>query len=119
MRCLFVLLAAALGSPAAPALKDKGPVPTGTWVVTYHPNGAVRTYAVAADGEVTLTEFGTKGKLVEKDREILLDLADGKLERWTLGRDGRLFVEHFNPKASYPDGRPDQIGIGRPKPEGK
>jgi hypothetical protein len=106
-------------TPAAPALKDKSPVPAGTWTVTYHPNRAVRVYTVTADGEVTLPEFGGKGKLAVKDREIILDLSDGKLERWTLGRDGRLFVEHFNPRASYPNSPPDQIGIGVLKAEGK
>lgn len=119
MRCLLVLLVVALTSTAAPALKDKSPIPAGTWTVTYHPNRAVRVYTVTADGEVTLADFGGKGKLAVKDREIILDLSDGKLERWTLGRDGRLFVEHFNPKASYPDSPPDQLGIGTLKAEGK
>lgn len=119
MRCVLVLLAVASAAFAAPALKDKNPIPAGTWTVTYHPNRAVRVYTVTADGEVTLAEFGGKGKLAVKDREIILDLGDGKLERWTLGRDGRLFVEHFNPRSTYPDSPPDQIGIGVLKAEGK
>jgi hypothetical protein len=119
MRCLLVLFAVTIVSPAAPALKDKNPIPPGVWTVTYHPNRAVRVYTVTADGEVTLAEFGGKAKLSVKDREIILDLSDGKLERWTLGHDGRLFVEHFNPRANYPDSQPDQIGIGVLKAEGK
>lgn len=119
MRCLLVLLAIAEMLPAAPALKDRNPIPAGTWTVTYHPNRAVRVYTASAEGEVSFAESGTKGKLAVKDRDILLDLSDGKLERWTLGRDGRLFVEHFNPKATYPAGPPDQIGIGVRKAEGK
>src|SRR5215212_9965546 len=107
----FVALVLVLPTPAAPALKDKNPIPAGTWTVTYHPNRAVRVYTVSADGDVSFPESGSKAKLTVKDREVTLDLSDGKLERWTLGRDGRLFVEHFNPKASYPDGPPDQIGI--------
>jgi hypothetical protein len=98
--------------PAAPALKDRSPVPAGTWTVTYHPNRAVRVYAVGADGEVAFADTGAKARLVEKDKEVLLDFKDGKLERWTLGKDGRLFVEHFNPRDSYPAGPPDQIGVG-------
>jgi len=119
MRCVLVLLTAAVVSPAAPAIKDKNPIPAGTWTVTYHPNRAVRVYTVTAEGDVSFAESGTKGKLAVKDREVILDFADGKLERWTLGHDGRLFVEHFNPKSSYPDNPPDQIGIGVLKPEGK
>jgi hypothetical protein len=69
-------------------------------------------YAVGADGEVTFADTGAKASLVEKDKEVLLDFKDGKLERWTLGKDGRLFVEHFNPRDSYPAGPPDQIGVG-------
>jgi hypothetical protein len=112
-RLAAAVVAALVGlAPAARAIKDKTLIPAGTWTVTYHPNRAVRVYVVAADGEVTLTEFGGKGKLEVKDRQIVVDLHDGKLERWTIGRDGRLFDEHFNPRSSYPDGPPDQIGIG-------
>ncbi len=100
---------------AAPALKDKSPVAAGAWVVRYHPNGAARVYIVSADGEVAFPDGGSKAKLKLKDKEILVDFADGKLERWTVGRDGRLFVEHFNPRSNYPD-TPDQIGIGILKP---
>ncbi|MBO0698975.1 MAG: hypothetical protein J2P46_11320 [Zavarzinella sp.] len=104
--------AGAASAPAAPALKDRSPIPAGAWTVIYHPNRAVRVYVVSADGEVTFAEGRSKAKLVEKDKEIILDLKDGKLERWTLGKDGRLFVEHFNPRDSYPAGPPDQIGVG-------
>jgi hypothetical protein len=106
-------------TPAAPALKDKNPIPAGNWMVTYTPNRAVRVYTVTASGDVSFAESSTRGKLTIKDREVILDLSDGKLERWTLGHDGRLFVEHFNPKDTYPDGTPDQIGIGILKKEEK
>jgi hypothetical protein len=105
--------------PAAPGAKDKNPIPPGVWTVTYHPNRAVRAYTVTADGDVSFSESTTKAKLTVKDREVTLDFDDGKLERWTVGHDGRLFVEHFNPRANYPDGQPDQIGIGVLKAEGK
>ena len=114
IRPLSVAVLAGLVLPtwAAPALKDRSPVPPGTWTVTYHPNRAVRVYAVSAEGEVTFRDAGTKARLEVRVKEVLLDLGDGKVERWTVGRDGRLFVEHFNPKASYPGGGPDQIGVG-------
>jgi hypothetical protein len=119
MRCVLVLLIVTLTGPAAPALKDKNPISPGVWTVTYHPNRAVRVYTVSADGDVSFSESTTKAKLTVKDRAVTLDFDDGKLERWTLGHDGRLFVEHFNPKSSYPDNPPDQIGIGVFKAEGK
>jgi len=108
----LVLMAATAPVQAAPALRDRSPVPAGVWTVTYHPNRAVRVYVVSAEGEVTFAEGRSKVKLVTKDKEIVLDLKDGKLERWTVGKDGRLFVEHFNPRDGYPAGPPDQIGVG-------
>jgi hypothetical protein len=115
----LVAIVLAPSIPAAPALKDKSPIPAGTWTVTYHPNRAVRVYTVSADGEVSFSEFGSKAKAAVKEREVIINFGDGKLERWTLGKDGRLFVEHFNPRDSYPNGPPDQIGIGVLKTEGK
>jgi hypothetical protein len=112
---LMVLLQLAASLHAAPGPKDQSPVPAGTWTVKYHPNQAVRVYLVSADGEVSFPDGTSKAKLTVKDREILLDFSDGKIERWTLGRDGRLFVEHFNPKSNFPD-TPDQIGVGTLKP---
>lgn len=37
---------------------------------------------------------------------------DDKLERLTLGADGRLFVEHYDPKANFPEQKASHIGIG-------
>ena len=115
----LVALVLAPLAPAAPGAKDKNPIPPGVWTVTYHPNRAVRVYTVSADGDVSFSESTTKAKLTVKDRQVTLEFDDGKLERWTLGHDGRLFVEHFNPKSSFPDNPPDQIGIGTLKAEEK
>jgi hypothetical protein len=95
-----------------PAPPPRSPIPSGVWAITYTPNRATRTYTVKEDGSVLFVEAGTKGRLTRKGADLLLDFGDGKLERVTLARDGRLFVEHFNPKAAFPDGFPDQIGIG-------
>ena len=35
-----------------------------------------------------------------------------ELERLTLGTDGRLFIEHYDPKEDFPDKKAAHIGIG-------
>ena len=110
--CTALLLATIGNLPAAPGLKDRQPIPAGVWTVKYHPNQAIRSYVVSETGEVSFPDCDAKTKpTVEKNGEILIDFKDGKLERWTIGKDGRLFIEHFNPKENYPEA-PDQIGIG-------
>ena len=48
-----------------------------------------------------------------KDGILLLVMeGDGKLERLTLGTDGRLFVEHYGNKDDYPEKKATHIGIG-------
>jgi hypothetical protein len=42
---------------------------------------------------------------------LVLD-GDGKLERLTLGTDGRLFVEHYDPVTEFPAHPPTCVGIG-------
>ena len=37
---------------------------------------------------------------------------DDKLEWLTLGTDGRLFVEHYDPKGNFPEKKATHIGIG-------
>jgi Concanavalin A-like lectin/glucanases superfamily len=81
----------------------------GTWHVTYT-NGAVRTYLVGPDDTVKFLEENRQAS-IQRDREILVQFEDGKSECWTLGVE-RLFVEHWNPAAGYPDGSPTEIGIG-------
>jgi hypothetical protein len=85
----------------------------GTWEITYHPNKTVRTYTITKRGEVYFAEEDRRGQITAGSAGLLLDFGtDQKLERLTLGTDGRLFVEHYNPSTLFPDD-PDQIGIGR------
>lgn len=95
-------------------------VPTnlvGSWDVLYT-NGYRRTYRMYADG--TVEWVGEKGrdkvKAYRQDGDLLLEIERGKLERLTPAADGRLFVEHWNPGALFPDHPPAPIGIAtRPK----
>lgn len=112
MICVTLGLAWIGNLPAAPGLKDRPPIRAGLWSVKYHPNQATRNYVVSENGEVSFSDGEVKTKpVIDKNGDILIDFKDGKLERWTVGKDGRLFVEHFNPKENYPE-LPDQIGIG-------
>lgn len=86
----------------------------GEWKIDYT-HGAVRTYVVETDGKVTGTadEEKLKGQITRENGVLLLVMGDdGKLERLTLGVDGRLFVEHYGTKADYPEQKASHIGIG-------
>ena len=53
------------------------------------------------------------GQIKRQDGVLLLTFeGDGKLERLTLGSDGRLFVEHYGVKDDYPEQTASHIGIG-------
>ena len=85
----------------------------GRWRVTYV-NGSERTYAVDGDGSVTWD--GQRAQLTKTPSGIANDdntLDRGARERYTLIEGDRLLVEHFRPAGTFPDGKPDQIGIGR------
>ncbi len=93
----------------------------GTWVISYHPNAATRTYTVYKGGKVTYIENGEEwaGSLIPVKAGATASFAlrfdrdpEDRKERITLCKDGRLLVEHFNPAAQA---RPDQIGIGEKK----
>ena len=87
---------------------------TGEWKIEYT-HGAVRTYVIEKNGKVsgTADEEKLKGKISRKDGILLLIMeGDGKLERLTLGTDGRLFVEHYGNKDDYPEKKATHIGIG-------
>lgn len=77
----------------------------GKWHVTYL-DGITRTYVIERGGVVKLPAEGRSGRL----RSGIVDLGDGKLERWTPVRD-QIFVEHFDPAARFP-GHPTKFGIG-------
>jgi tetratricopeptide (TPR) repeat protein/tRNA A-37 threonylcarbamoyl transferase component Bud32 len=84
----------------------------GEWKVTYT-HDVVREYKIDKDGRVTFEEVKLKGQIKRKGPALLLEFAgDDRLERLTLGADGRLFVEHYNPKGDFPDGQAKHIGIG-------
>ncbi|HEX5270813.1 MAG TPA: hypothetical protein VFW33_10015 [Gemmataceae bacterium] len=62
---------------------------------------------------MTFEEEKLKGQIKRKGLALLLEFeGDDRLERLTLGTDGRLFVEHYNPKGDFPDGKAKHIGIG-------
>ncbi|HMF19177.1 MAG TPA: hypothetical protein VKE98_18350 [Gemmataceae bacterium] len=86
----------------------------GEWKIEYT-HGAVRVYVIDKIGSVagTAEEEKLKGQISRKDGVLLLIMeGDGKLERLTLGVDGRLFVEHYNNKDDYPEKKATHIGIG-------
>ena len=113
--CLCVLLM--IGSVPSVA-QEKGDtgigVLAGEWKIEYT-HGAVRTYVIETNGKVsgTADEEKLKGRISRKDGILLLIMeGDGKLERLTLGTDGRLFVEHYGNKDDYPEKKATYIGIG-------
>ncbi|MBI2478803.1 MAG: hypothetical protein HYV60_09260, partial [Planctomycetia bacterium] len=71
----------------------------GTWEVTYTNRTRNRR------------TIGTDGPLTSANGDILIDF-DTVIERLSLVGD-KLFVEHFNPKSTYPKGFPYAIGIGK------
>jgi hypothetical protein len=109
-----LLLAASVPSVAQEKNDTGISVLAGEWKIEYT-HGAVRTYVIATDGKVTGTadEEKLKGQISRKDGILLLIMeGDGKLERLTLGTDGRLFVEHYANKDDYPEQKATHIGIG-------
>jgi hypothetical protein len=80
---------------------------------------AVRVYSIDTDGKVSFDEEKLKGQIKRKGSALLLQFdGDDRIERLTLGTDGRLFVEHFNPKSDFPDGKAKHMGIGVRQKEG-
>jgi hypothetical protein len=120
MRSLYAAVAVvvALALTTAAMSRAEEPADTqiavlaGEWKVTYT-NDAVRVYAIDKDGTVVFDEEKLKGQIKRKGASLLLEFdKDDRLERLTLGTDGRLFVEHWNPKADFPDAKPKHMGIG-------
>ncbi|HLQ38302.1 MAG TPA: hypothetical protein VK348_10890, partial [Planctomycetota bacterium] len=98
-----------LASGALPVFGSKGDVVPGTWRVVYHPGNVRRTYVVKPGGEVACEELGLSGNIRQEKGSLFLDLHDGKLERLTFAG-ARVFVEHFDPKDSFP--QVALVGIG-------
>ncbi|MCI0359640.1 MAG: hypothetical protein L0211_14280 [Planctomycetaceae bacterium] len=76
----------------------------GSWKIAYA-NGAVRRYTIEEEGSVVFVEEQRRGTLAKRDRDVVLDFGDGKLERLGLVNE-TLLIEHFNPATSYPAGEP-------------
>jgi hypothetical protein len=86
------------------------------WTITYT-NGAVRFYTIRPDGAVSSRDPLLWGRIHDEGGMMLLTFdGDDKLERLTLGGDGRLFVEHYAPKDDFPLKKPLWIGIGVRQP---
>ncbi len=115
---IVCLMAAGLGFvPWATALgQEQGDtqitILAGEWKIT-NTHDAVRVYHIGHDGKVSFPEENLKGHIRRKDGMLLLTFeGDDRLERLTLGTDGRLFVEHYDPKANFPEKKASHIGIG-------
>ena len=84
----------------------------GRWNVIYG-NGIKRRYAFKGEHFEWIEKDQTRpGTLTRDDGAFLLDTGDGKVERWTPVAE-RCFVEHFNPKATYPDSDADEFGVAK------
>jgi hypothetical protein len=84
----------------------------GEWEVTYT-NDAVRRYTIDKEGVVTLEATKQKSQITRKGEALMLAFqGDAKVERLTMGVDGRLFVEHFLSHTEPVQKRPHAIGIG-------
>jgi hypothetical protein len=106
------LAAAAFVAWATPAADERPADLVGLWTVSYT-NGATRVYIVDRAGNVTFADGRPVGVLSKQaDGTLLLSLEGDKLERITLGTDGRLFVEHYAPRAGFPGIPPTCVGIG-------
>ncbi|WP_372898231.1 hypothetical protein, partial [Stieleria sp.] len=75
----------------------------GHWEIRYS-NKVIRRYVIQANGDVIWDDF-LIGRIVRSDGTLLLQQErDAKLERLTLGVDGRLFIEHWRHASHFPDG---------------
>jgi len=115
--CVAIGLMATLLTPAHAQKKTDNQIAVlaGEWKVTF-PKDFVRVYKIETDGKVSHTSAdgkSWKGQITRKDGMLVLYFEDGTaIERLTLGVDGRLFSEYWDPKADFPDKDTHQIGIG-------
>ena len=118
--CLTLAVALGLGPWVTMCAVDAGDARiqdlAGQWTILYG-NGAVRLYAFDKDGRMSGTANGVRltGHIWQKDSMLLLTFREeDKLERLTRRADGRLVVEHWDPRRDYPGKEPAQVGIGTP-----
>jgi hypothetical protein len=115
--CIAVGPVATLLAPAYPQEKTDNQIAVlaGEWKVTF-PKDYVRVYKIETDGKVAHTSAdgkSWKGKITRKDGLLVLYFEEGTaIERLTLGVDGRLFSEYWDPKEDFPAKDAHQIGIG-------
>ena len=78
---------------------------TGKWVVTYTNN-------TQHTREINENQLVNDGDEIIQQNEDILIVFPNVIERITLA-DDKLFVEHFNPRSTYPDGIPAVMGVAR------
>ncbi len=84
----------------------------GAWKITYT-NDYVRDYTTEANGRVAFPGEGRQGEITSKDGVLLLVFeGDDRLETLRLDTNGRLLIEHYNPKADFPSKKPAVSGMG-------
>ena len=84
----------------------------GEWRITYN-DGASREYKVDSKGVLSFEAEQSQGQIVRKSEALLIWFpGNPKMERLTMGVDGRLFVEHFPSQDELVKNKPALIGIG-------
>jgi hypothetical protein len=110
--------------PLPPGARFKG-----RWLVPFA-NRSLREYIIDAKGNVDYArenfvdgngkvvnprEVNRAAKVFKQGNDYMLDFDDGTLERLSL-KNGILVVEHYDPKALYPKGRPSIVATSVRKP---
>jgi hypothetical protein len=109
------VMATVLAPARAQETDNQIAVLAGEWKVTF-PKDYVRVYTIETEGKVAHTSGDGKlwkGQITRKDGTLVLAFDGGNaIERLTLGVDGRLFSEYWDPRAEFPDKNAHLIGIG-------
>lgn len=75
----------------------------GEWKIRYS-NKVTRRYTIEKNGNV-IWDDKSIGRLTRTGGQLLLEQKrDEKIERLTLGTDGRLFIEHWRHTSHFPNG---------------
>jgi len=98
---------------------DRPKYPTGVWRIMW-PNGSERLYRFSGKkvkAEDSNASWKRTGSLTQKKSDLYLEFpSDDAIERLSMVGD-RLFVEHWEPKSTYP--KSDPKFVGRAVPAGK
>ena len=100
------------GYAPAPIPNDRtvSNLPVGRWSIEFA-NGVVEECEVRKDGTAGVAEPKriAGGKAEDKGGAVVIVFDDDRVERWTpVGQ--RMVVEHWYPRAQFPDGKP-VVGI--------